>query len=147
MHFDSRTQQALREAGLSTDDLRAVDERVKALVAADADALAAFFAANDTVYSDMDLAHGADDVVEHDVDHLDCYTHGDELRGYLKFETWGVPVEGGRPLDDGADEDGETGGSDGGGPDADGSPPRVVELTLGPTVDGRTRFAADRDAL
>jgi hypothetical protein len=33
-------------------------------------------------------------------------------------------VEGGRPLDDG-----------------------LVELTLGPTVNGRTRFAADRDAL
>jgi hypothetical protein len=124
MHFDSRTQRALREAGLSTDEIRAVDDRVKELTREDADALAAFFAANDAVYSDMDLAHAGGGPSEHAVDHLDCYTHADDVRGYLKFDTWGVPVEGGRPLDDG-----------------------LVELTLGPTVNGRTRFADDPDAL
>ncbi|MWG35548.1 DUF7532 family protein [Halomarina oriensis] len=124
MHFDSRTQQALRDAGLSTDEIRTADERVKALTREDADALVAFFEGNETVYSDMDLAHSAGGVVEHTVDHLDCYTHADSIRGYLKFETWGVPVEGGRPLDDG-----------------------LVELTLGPTVNTRTKFAADRDGL
>jgi len=124
MHFDSRTQQALRDVGLSTEELRVADERVKELTDEDADALVVFFEDRETVYSDMDLAHSADTVVEHTVDHLDCYTHADSIRGYLKFDTWGVPVEGGRPLDDG-----------------------LVELTLGPTVNGRTRFAADRDAL
>ena len=124
MHFDSRTQRALREVGLSTDEIAEADGYVKQYTSEDADALAAFFEANDTVYSDMDLAHSADPFAEHDVDHLDCYTHADDVRGYLKFDTWGVPVEGGRPLDD-----------------------DTVELTLGPTVNGRTRFAADRDAL
>ncbi|MFC5970762.1 hypothetical protein ACFPYI_05385 [Halomarina salina] len=124
MHFDSRTQRALREVGLSTDDIAEADGYVKQYTDEAADALVAFFEAHDTVYSDMDLAHSADGVNEHTVDHLDCYTHADSIRGYLKFDTWGVPVEGGRPLDDG-----------------------LVELTLGPTVNGRTRFAADPDAL
>ena len=124
MHFDSRTQRALREVGLTTDEIAEADGYVKQYTSDDADALVEFFEANGTVYSDMDLAHSADPFAEHAVDHLDCYTHTDSIRGYLKFETWGVPVEGGRPLDDG-----------------------VVELTLGPTVNARTRFAADRDDL
>ena len=124
MHFDSRTQRALREVGLSTDDIVEADEHVKRYTSEDAEALVAFFEAHDAVYSDMDLAHSAGGVTEHAVDHVDCYTHADSIRGYLKFETWGVPIEGGRPLDD-----------------------DTVELTLGPTVNGRTRFAADRDAL
>ncbi|MFD1511774.1 DUF7532 family protein [Halomarina rubra] len=124
MHFDSRTQRALREVGLSTEAVRDADERVKRFTREDADVLVAFFEAHDTVYSDMDLAHSADGVSEHVVDHVDCYTHADAIRGYLKFDTWGVPIEGGRPLDDG-----------------------LVELTLGPTVNGRTKFAADPDAL
>ena len=66
MHFDQRTQAALREAGLSTD----------------------------------------------------------EIRGYLRFDTWGVSVADGRILSEDS-----------------------VELTLGPTVHDRVRFAADRDAL
>ena len=48
----------------------------------------------------------------------------DDIRGYVRFDTWGVPVEGGRVLTD-----------------------AKVELTLGPTVDGRVRFASDEDAL
>jgi hypothetical protein len=124
MHFDQRTQQALREVGLSTDEIETASEHVVDAVADDAAALADFFAAHETVHSDMDIAHSNSDVVEHTVDHVDIYTHAADLRGYLKFEGWGVPIEDGRILS----ED-------------------VVELTLGPTVNDRVRFAADPDAL
>lgn len=124
MHFDQRTQAALREIGLSGDQLREADELVKERTRADADALASFFADRETVYSDMDRAHSAGGPQEHAVDHLDLYTHAADIRGYLKFDAWGVPVEGGRPLEDG-----------------------TVELTLGPTIDGRVRFAGDPDDL
>lgn len=124
MHFDQRTQRALREVGLSVDELREASDRVAELTREDADALQSFFDGRSTVYSDMDRAHSASDIQEHAVEFLDLYTHAEELRGYLRFDSWGVPVEGGRPLDDG-----------------------TVELTLGPTVDDRVRFAADRDAL
>jgi len=106
MHFDQRTQRALREFGLSTDEIEA------------------FFADRDTVYSDMDLAHSADEFPEHGLEYVDLYTHADALRGYVKFDGWGAAVEGGRVLSEG-----------------------VVELTLGETVDDRVRFAADRNAL
>ncbi|WP_254537175.1 DUF7532 family protein [Halomarina litorea] len=124
MHFDQRTQAALREVGLSKEQLREADDLVKERTRADADALVEFFADRGTVYSDMDRAHGAGGPQEHTVDHLDCYTHAADIRGYLKFDSWGVPIEGGRPLEDG-----------------------TVELTLGPTIDGRVRFAADPDDL
>jgi len=124
MHFDQRTQRALREVGLSVDELREASDRVAELTREDADALRSFFDGRSIVYSDMDRAHSASDIQEHAVEFLDLYTHAEELRGYLRFDSWGVPVEGGRPLDDG-----------------------TVELTLGPTVDDRVRFAADRDAL
>ena len=117
MHFDPRTQRALRAVGLDDDDLRRGADLV-------ADALAAFFDEHETVYSDMETAHGPDGVREHGVDHLDCYTHGGDLRGYLRFDTWGVPVEDGRPLSE-----------------------EKVELSLGPTVHARVRFAADPDLL
>lgn len=124
MHFDQRTQTALREAGLSTDQLREASDRVAELTREDADALLAFFEDLSVVYSDMDRAHSASGIQEHDLGYLDLYTHADEIRGYLRFDSWGVPVEGGRPLDD-----------------------DTVELALGPTVDDRVRFAADPDAL
>ena len=72
----------------------------------------------------MDQAHSASDFPEHDVAYLDLFTHADDIRGYLRFSTWGVPVEGGRVLTE-----------------------EVIELSLGPTVRGRVRFAADRDML
>jgi hypothetical protein len=72
----------------------------------------------------MSMAHSASDVQKHAVEHLDCYTHGADLRGYLRFDSWGVYVEGGRPLSDGK-----------------------VELSLGPTVHDRVRFADDPDRL
>jgi hypothetical protein len=124
MHFDQRTQQALREVGLSRDELEAASERVVDAVEEDAAELAAFFDGPDTVYSDMDIAHSNSDVVEHDLDHVDVYTHAADLRGYLKFEGWGVPIEDGRVLSE-----------------------TVVELTLGPTVDDRVRFARNPDEL
>jgi hypothetical protein len=124
MHFDPREQAALREVGLDTDDLRAASELVAEAVEEDATRLAAFFGDGGTVYSDMEMAHSASDVQEHTVDHVDLYTHGASLRGYLKFHSWGVPIEGGRILSD-----------------------EAVELTLGPTVDGRVKFARDPDDL
>ena len=124
MHFDQRTQRALADVGLSSEEIRAASEAVVEATAADADRLESFFAGLDIVYSDMDRAHGASEFPEHGVEYLDLFTHADDIRGYLRFATWGVPVEGGRVLT----ED-------------------VVELSLGPTVRGRVRFAADRDAL
>ena len=124
MHFDQRTQQALREFGLSTDDIREVSEAVVEATAAAAEDLEAFFADREVVYSDMDLAHSADEYPEHGLEYVDLYTHADDLRGYVKFDGWGAYVEGGRVLS----ED-------------------VVELSLGETVHDRVRFAADRDAL
>ncbi len=124
MHFDQRTQRALRDAGLETDDLRAASEAVVEAVAEDAAALEAFFDEHDAVYSDMDMAHSSAEYPEHAVDDADITTHGDEMRGWLRFETWGVYVEGGRLLEDGS-----------------------VELSLGPTIHDRVRFAADRETL
>ncbi|ACV46451.1 MULTISPECIES: DUF7532 family protein [Halomicrobium] len=124
MHFSQREQQALAEAGLSTDEIAAASEAVVAATDEAATTLEGFFADRETVYSDMEMAHSASDVQEHAVDYLDLFTHADDIRGYLRFDSWGVPVEGGRVLS----ED-------------------VVELTLGPTVDGRVRFAHDDGAL
>ncbi|GAB3685035.1 hypothetical protein GCM10028857_14850 [Salinarchaeum chitinilyticum] len=124
MHFDQRTQRALRDLGLDDEELGEAAESVAALVEADAVVLEEFFADHDTVYSDMDQAHSASEYPQHDVDHLDTYTHADELRGWLRFESWGVYVEDGRVLA----ED-------------------LVELTLGPTVHDRVRFAPERERL
>ncbi|WP_254762131.1 DUF7532 family protein [Natrinema marinum] len=124
MHFDQRTQRALRDAGLETDDLRAASVAVVEAVRRDATALEDFFDDHDTVYSDMDMAHSRSDYPEHAVDYADITTHGGEMRGWLRFDTWGVYVEDGRILDDGS-----------------------VELTLGPTINDRVRFAADRETL
>jgi hypothetical protein len=123
MHFDQRTQAALRSVGLDDDEIREASDAVAAAVERDAERLRAFFD-RDTVHSDMEMAHSAGGTNEHSVAYLDVFTHGSDLRGYLRFDSWGVPVAGGRVLS----ED-------------------VVELTLGPTVDDRVRFAADGDAL
>lgn len=124
MHFDQRTQDALREAGgLSTEQIAAVADAIVEATRADADRLEAFFDGVETVYSDMEQAHSASEFPEHEIEYLDLYTHADEIRGYLRFDTWGVPVEGGRILSE-----------------------NCVELTLGTPTDARVRFALDRDA-
>jgi hypothetical protein len=119
MHFHPREQAALREAGLSTEQLESVSAAVADAATEAAADLEAFFE-RDTVYSDMDRAHSTDAVHEHTVEYLDLFTHSADLRGYLRFDTWGVWVADGRRLSD-----------------------AVVELTLGPTVHDRVRFAAD----
>lgn len=124
MHFDQRTQRALREFGLSSDDIREVSAAVVEATAEEAAALEAFFEGLDTVYSDMDQAHSAAQFPEHGLEYVDCYTHAADLRGYVKFDGWGVPIEDGRVLSD-----------------------DVVELSLGATVHDRVRFAEDRDDL
>ena len=124
MHFDQRTQTALREFGLSTDEIAEISESVVGATAAEADAIEGFFSGLETVYSDMDLAHSSAEFPEHRLGAVDLYTHGADLRGYVRFENWGVYVEDGRVLSE-----------------------SVVELTLGPEVHDRVRFAADREAL
>ncbi|MFD1587744.1 hypothetical protein ACFR9U_12180 [Halorientalis brevis] len=124
MHFDQRTQQALREAGLDTDEIEAASASVVDATQETAAELEAFFDDLDAVHSDMDMAHSSSDVVEHTVEYVDLYTHGADLRGYLKFDGWGVYVEDGRVLTD-----------------------DTVELTLGPTVHDRVKFTTDPDAL
>ena len=124
MHFDQRTQRALREVGLETDELRAASESVVEAVEEDVTALEAFFDAHETVYSDMEMAHSSADHPEHTVENLDLTTHADKMRGWLRFDSWGVYVEDGRVLSDGS-----------------------VELTLGPTIYDRVRFAPDRETL
>ncbi|RQG89097.1 hypothetical protein EA462_12045 [Natrarchaeobius halalkaliphilus] len=124
MHFDQRTQRALRDVGLETDELQAASESVVDAVEADAAALEAFFDAHDVVHSDMDMAHSASEHPEHAVERLDLTTHANEMRGWLRFDSWGAFVENGRILDD-----------------------DLVELTLGPTIHDRVRFAPDRETL
>ncbi|WP_136688271.1 DUF7532 family protein [Halorhabdus amylolytica] len=125
MHFDPRTQAALREVGLSTTELRTASELVVEATREEATALEAFFESVDTVISDMDRAHSDERYPEHTLEYVDLYTHAADIRGYIRFEGWGVPVEGGRILEDGT----------------------LVELSLGPTIDDRVRFTHDRDAL
>lgn len=124
MHFTQREQQALRDAGVDQDTIAAASEAVVEATDEAATDLEAFFDDRETVYSDMDRAHSASEIQEHAVEYCDLFTHADDIRGYLRFERWGVPVEGGRVLGDG-----------------------VIELSLGPTVNDRVRFAADEDAL
>jgi hypothetical protein len=124
MHFDQRTQAALREVGLDTDAIERASELVVEETAATATALDSFFAEHETVYSDMDMAHSSDQFPEHTIESLDLTTHAADMRGWLRFDSWGAYVEAGRVLDD-----------------------DLVELTLGPTVHDRVRFAADRERL
>ena len=124
MHFDPREQRALRAAGLSDEAIEATSERVVAATREAAEDIEAFFEGREVVHSDMDLAHTDGDRQRHEVDYLDLFTHAADIRGYLRFDGWGVPVEGGRVLSE-----------------------EVVELTLGPTIDDRVRFAADPNAL
>jgi hypothetical protein len=124
MHFDQRTQAALRDAGLSRSDIREVSKAVVTATERDAETLESFFEGVETVYSDMEMAHSASEINDHRVDYLDLYTHGASIRGYLRFDSWGVPVEGGRPLSD-----------------------DKVELALGDTVNARVRFARERGEL
>ena len=124
MHFDQRTQAALRDVGLTTEEIRTASDAVADAVERDAETIRAFFENEETMYSDMEMAHSADEIQEHEVAFVDLFTHGGDLRGYLRFDSWGVPVEGGRVLSD-----------------------EKVELSLGPTVDARVRFARDPDLL
>jgi hypothetical protein len=126
MHFDQRTQSALRAVGLSMDEIRAASDRVVAATQDTATDLETFFDGREVVYSDMDRAHSATEIQEHAVEFIDLYTHAADIRGYLRFDSWGVPVEGGRILS---------------------SDDEVIELTLGPTVNGRVRFTTDPDQL
>jgi len=144
MHFDQREQRALRDAGLSTDDIEAASDAVADAAARDAERLQAFFD-RETVYSDMDRAHSSSEIHEHSVDFLDLYTHSDEIRGYLRFESWGVWVADGRILRESEDDQrGSSAHTSGGDSTRERDDrPELVELALGPTVHGRVRFAPD----
>ena len=124
MHFDQRTQAALREFGLDTQEIAEISDSVIDRVAHDAERIEQFLSGTETVYSDMDLAHSSAEFPEHGLEYVDLYTHGADLRGYVAFDGWGAYVEDGRVLSE-----------------------SVVELTLGPTVHDRVRLATDLDAL
>jgi hypothetical protein len=124
MHFDQRTQAALREVGLDADDLQAASDAVVEATEETAADLVDFFEERDVVYSDMDMAHSASDYPEHAVDYLDLTTHADDMRGWLRFDMWGAYVEDGRVLED-----------------------DLVELSLGPTIHDRVLFADARERL
>lgn len=124
MHFDQRTQAALRDAGLTTEEMQAVSESVVEATRDEADAIEAFFRDGGTFYSDLEQAHSTAEFPEHTVEYVDLYTHAADLRGYVRFDTWGAYVEDGRTLTE-----------------------QVVELSLGPTVHERVRFARSRDEL
>ncbi|GAA0265230.1 DUF7532 family protein [Halobacterium noricense] len=129
MLFDQRTRAALRDAGLSRDDIAEIEADVAEQAREDARRVESFFEGHAVVYSDMDLTHSRSDYPEHDFDYVDLFTHSEDIRGFVRFETWGAYVEGARVLEE-----------------ADGEP-TVVELTLGPTVDARVRFAGERRQL
>ncbi|MFB6068992.1 MAG: hypothetical protein ABEJ90_03595 [Halobacterium sp.] len=124
MLFDQRTRERLRDAGLSQDAIQRIEREVSEDARETADAVEAFFEGVDTVYSDMDQTHSAADYPEHDLDYVDLFTHSEDVRGFVRFETWGAYVEGARVLGD-----------------------DVVELELGPTVHDRVRFAREREHL
>jgi hypothetical protein len=124
MHFDQREQAALRDAGLTTEEIGAVSDHVAALVREEAADLRAFFDVHDTLYSDMDMAHSASDYQTHEEVELDLYTHGADLRGWVRFEGWGAYVEDGRTLSE-----------------------TTVELRLGPTIHDRVKFATAPEGL
>src|SRR6056297_3907477 len=129
MRFDQRARQALRDAGVSTDAIQRAERDLADAASETAADVEAFFADTETVYSDMDQTHSSSEYPEHTVDYLDLFTHSDDVRGFLRFDSWGVYVEDARVL---ADEDGDS---------------EVVELTLGPTVHDRVRFARERARL
>lgn len=124
MHFDQRTQAALRESGLDTEEIAGISDSVVDRVAADAGRTEQFLSGLEPAYSDVDLAHSSAESPEHDIKSVDLYTHGADLRGYVAFDGWGAYVEGGRVLSE-----------------------SVAELALGPTVYDRVRFAAAPGAL
>jgi len=129
MLFDARTRSALREAGVDADTLRDIEDRVAEEAAETAGEVEAFLGGGPekparTVYSDMDLTHATDEYPEHDLRYADLFTHSQDVRGFVRFGTWGAYVEGVRVLDD-----------------------DVVELEVGPTVNERVRFAHSRGAL
>ncbi|WP_144800101.1 DUF7532 family protein [Halorubrum depositum] len=134
MHFDRRTQRALREAGLDADAIADASDRVAELVAEDADRLRDFFADDGPYHSDMELAHSTSETQEHPTADVDLFTHGSDLRGYLSLDGWGVPVEGGRVLRTAERDDGD-------------ERPVLVELSLGGTIHDRVRFARDPEEL
>ena len=144
MHFDQREQAALRAAGLSTDELQEASRTVAATAEREAARLEAFFD-RETVYSDVDTAHSDADVQEHDLRFVDLFTHAEAIRGYVRFDTWGAWVADGRvlgptaavPAGDPDDADGQDAGAEA----------AVVELSLGPTIHDRVRFAADPEEL
>jgi hypothetical protein len=121
MRFDQRARRALRDAGVSTDAIQRAERDLADAASETAADVEAFFADTETVYSDMDQTHSSADYPEHTVDYLDLFTHSDDIRGFLRFDSWGVYVEDARVLSD-----------------------EVVELTLGPTVHDRVRFARER---
>jgi hypothetical protein len=121
MHFDQRTQTALREFGLDAEEIAGISDSVVDRVAADLGRIEQLLSGLEPVYSDVDLTHSSAEFPEHDIESVDLYTHGADLCGYVAFDGWGAYVD---VLSE-----------------------SVVALTLGPTAYDRVRFAAAPVAL
>jgi len=140
MHFDARTQRALREAGArhgrdcgGIRPSRRTGRRGRRQPPG-------VLRAGGTLLLRHGDGHSATERQEHATADVDLFTHGSDLRGYLSLEGWGVPIEGGRVL-----RTAETGGDDEEGDNDE--TPVLVELSLGATVHDRVRFARDPDEL
>lgn len=129
MLFDQRVRTELHDAGVDPATLREVEERVAADARETAARVESFFDSHATVYSDMDLTHSSSEYPEHTVEYADLFTHSQDIRGFLRFDTWGAYVENARVLNE---ENGT---------------PTFVELELDQTVHDRVRFAPDRARL
>ncbi|MEE6211065.1 hypothetical protein U3A55_13010 [Salarchaeum sp. III] len=129
MLFDQRVRAELHDAGVDPATLREVEERVAADARETAARVEDFFESHATVYSDMDLTHSSSEYPEHAVEYADLFTHSQDIRGFLRFDTWGAYVESARVLD------------------KENGTPTFVELKLGQAVHDRVRFAPDRARL
>ena len=124
MSLDQRIRRALRDAGVDAAVLREAEQTASETAREDAERVERFFDDGTAFYSDMDRTHDTEQFPEHRIEYVDLFTHAQDVRGYVRFDSWGAYVAGARPIS----ED-------------------VVELSLGPTVHGRVRFAQERAAL
>ena len=125
MHFDARTEMALREVGLSEADVAEAGDILVQATRDAAEALESFFEGRRRVVADMGNDDEGEDHPVLVIEYVDLYTDDADIRGYIRFDTWGAAVEGGYVIDDG----------------------QLVELDLGDPINERVRFAHEREAL
>jgi len=125
MHFDPRTGLAFREVALSTPEIETVAKLVSRVIREGAMFFETSFEWMKTALPDMSPAHSDGNYPEDAPEYVDLSPDVADFRGHVRLDGWGAPVEDGRVLKDGT----------------------LVELSPGPTVDDRIRFAHGRSAL